>query len=764
MGGVADLREALAALEDTKEERNKSGGEALTRRAEEPIPDSCFTGAFYIAPKLNDQVDGLAPLNISWDMRCLGSNPKHVDIYLYAPGRQPSRVNVWSKVPNQKAKDGPDGEGHVELQLMPRWWDAVQDRDLSLTIIPHNMQLFENPLPPGPVFKAAWEEPKDGEVIPALDTNAINLGTTVAQQEEQTSKSKIAAGVLVPLILIGLAVAVYFKWKRKKQQEKSNNYAEALDRRMSTISTDWKSVTPGGAQAAIRNSMAVGRNSMAPRGSMVDGRSSFSFGNIRPSSVAGAVEGGDYDEKGGAMGHQSTYSNAMKRPGVGLRQPSGLNPNAERGSTATRVSRVSFAEGTRPSGESRRTGVWRDSGVNVPPVPHVPSGLGKGAITRKSSSDEDSAATMSPTQTVGAMTLTPEDIRARIAAGRARAESNAQRKSSFERDVTDAGDDMLPALQMMRATNADEYLYNDPAPPAAAQAKPVVTSTTAAGAMSPVINSVPMQPASVMTPDDMLRAYAERKKSVGTAAAVPGLAGSRISYPAPMSVSSPALSSPSSYRTSGITVSSSSGPSLVKRASKTGRSSLLGALGFSSSSPSQNAAPLPTSSTMTTTTIQAPQQAATIGPKDGGRNIFSGSLSPEHTGQSASGKEPTLGFAPGEYDANFSFGQQQLNNGNGLGLTAGNANGHVESMYSTESVYGTASAYDQAYGTHGGAYAHAGAYDYSHGTAQGYDATHGGAQYAIGEYEEDNTGKKGSKPSVGGAGEAGFAGRGAFKG
>jgi len=374
---------------------------------------------------------------------------------------------------------------------------------------------------------------------------------------------------------------------------------------------------------------------------------------------------------------------------VGLRQPSGLNPNAERGSTATRVSRVSFADGTRPSGEARRTGAWRDSEY-VPPVPVVPSGLGKGAT--RANSDDSQSGTMSPTQTAGALTLTPEDIRARIAAGRARADSNAAaaRKASLERerDVTDGGDDVLPALQMMRATDGGEYMFDAaPAPPAAAYAKPVTTSAPAAATaqmMSPVMHTLPMQtvPASVMSPDDMLRAYAERKKSAGAAVsggALPGVAGSRISYPAPMAVAAPG-GSPSAFRMSGTTTTSS-----------TKRGSLLGALGLGSSSSLNRlsgskdaAAPL------------APMPpAATVGGKDGGRNIFSGQLSPDNTGGSAA--EPQLGFAPGEYDAHFSFHQQQQ-------------------------------------------------------PAAGFDGAYGGYAYAD------------DKAAGNGGGEAGFAGRGAFRG
>ncbi len=76
--------------------------------------------------------------------------------------------------------------------------------------------------------------------------------------------------------------------------------------------------------------------------------------------------------------------------------------------SADRVSRVSFAEGTRPSGEVRRSTAGHSRAFHhsfVPPIPTLNSDEG---LTDRS---------MSPTQTQGPESLTIEAIRARVANG-----------------------------------------------------------------------------------------------------------------------------------------------------------------------------------------------------------------------------------------------------------------------------------------------------------------------------------------------------------
>ena len=79
----------------------------------------------------------------------------------------------------------------------------------------------------------------------------------------------------MPLLVVAVAIAVYFRIKasRAKGREQRAEFTAQLDQRMSRISTDWKSMTGAGANAAIRASMAENR------------MSTFSYGAPRPSTT-----------------------------------------------------------------------------------------------------------------------------------------------------------------------------------------------------------------------------------------------------------------------------------------------------------------------------------------------------------------------------------------------------------------------------------------------------------------------------------------------
>ncbi len=119
----------------------------------------------------------------------------------------------------------------------------------------------------------------------------------------------------------------------------------------------------------------------------------------------------------------------IRRPGTGLR--SAALPEAiaygERVSrvsfadTATRVSCVSFATDPRPSTDSRRTaGTSRASrafhSAHAPPVPSLPAVYSPTEKVKENPDEVD--VSLSPRQTAGPLTLSPEDIRVRIQSGK----------------------------------------------------------------------------------------------------------------------------------------------------------------------------------------------------------------------------------------------------------------------------------------------------------------------------------------------------------
>lgn len=343
---------------------------------------ACTSGGFYQNPTAGQTVSSSDPLTISWDTTCMTT--KEVDIYLYAPGSDTSRIFRWEKVDF--------APGSYQTTLKPKWWNATSSVKLQLAIVEADTLPFMASLPAGPVFTATYTAPTGGATPADADTSIPESGVQVVNNVEThhgLSGGKIAAAVILPLlVVIGIAVAAYIRYSRKKNSESKNRFSQAIDKRMSVIAPDWSSVSAAGAQAAIRHSMAVGESG---------GRlSSFSFGSGRPDSTV-ALEGGQ-----AGIGTRGLMSN---KSGIDVTTPqmselrSGPRINV---STGERVSRVSFAADTRPSGESRRSAYSsRTSRAfhtgHVPPLP-----------TRQDSGE------MSPTQRAGPMSLSAADINARI--------------------------------------------------------------------------------------------------------------------------------------------------------------------------------------------------------------------------------------------------------------------------------------------------------------------------------------------------------------
>jgi len=322
--------------------------------------------------------------------------------------------------------------GSVSVDLMPRWWNATASIHLQLGIVPAGQAPFQSSqLPAGPVFTATYSPPSSGKVPAAADVSITTSPVIDMDQKAQQQQShgmtpgKTAAAVLIPLLVVIAITVAYVRWQRKKAGTTSELFTTKVDQRMSTISTDWKSVTAAGANAAIRNSIATGNRS-----------SSFSFGAIRPASI---IDPGDNQAGIGAAGQMS-----QMRTGVGLRNPNSIpSERVSRPESESRQSRVSFANDLRPSMDSgtRKTRAYHEG--HVPPVPTLPPSVTlAGASPDDSPTFVDDSVQLSPRQTSGPLTLTPEDIRARIQAG-----SRARRISNVSAPIKgEHCDDVLPAL------------------------------------------------------------------------------------------------------------------------------------------------------------------------------------------------------------------------------------------------------------------------------------------------------------------------------
>ena len=344
---------------------------------------ACSTGGFYKSPTASQSFPYNTTIDIAWDTSCLSTD--YADIYLFAPSASTSRVHVWHNVYYSS--------GSYQTLFQPKWWNSTQSVNLQLSIVPANTPPFLAPYPAGPIFSVTYQAPSSGSVPESADTSKTDSGVSVVNNGpyiNNHTSGKVAAAVVIPLLfIIFLVGAIFIRLRRQSGKEERKRWSEALDKRMSTISTDWKPISVAGAQAAIRNSIALDANNRA---------SSFSFGNIRPASTI-TVEGG--------------------QAGIGSRArtilPGESNGTAQlRSSLATsqilaeRVSRVSFAPDVRPSSESRRTVTSRAFHTSI--IPPLPDRRWEAS---QSSLDHDES--LSPTQTDGPETLSIEDIQAHLA-------------------------------------------------------------------------------------------------------------------------------------------------------------------------------------------------------------------------------------------------------------------------------------------------------------------------------------------------------------
>jgi hypothetical protein len=339
---------------------------------------ACSTGGFYKSPTASQTIAYTSSVTISWDTTCLNSS--EVDIFLYAPATA-TRVHAWQGVQFST--------GSYVTELQPKWWNDTASISLQFMIVPTGTPPFLSPYPAGPIFNVTYTAPSGATPASADLSKGESAVTVVKNALKHLSGGKVAAAVIMPLlVVIGLGVLAYIKLRRERGREERKQWTEAIDKRMSTISTDWKPISAAGAQAAIRSSIAVDGSIRS---------SSFSFGNIRPDSTV-AVEGGQ-----AGIGSRSRTVLPGQSNGTAQLRSSAINAQI----ISERVSRVSFAPDARPSSESRRAVQSRAYHTAiVPPLPDR-----KWEITTDSEAD----GTISPTQTDGPQTLSIEDIQARLA-------------------------------------------------------------------------------------------------------------------------------------------------------------------------------------------------------------------------------------------------------------------------------------------------------------------------------------------------------------
>lgn len=207
------------------------------------------SSALYVLPASGANIDSARQTTISWNSACLNSTSE-IDIYLYAP-LQPSAslpIHAWTHVPVSV--------GSYAVKLAPKWWNATSSVELSLNIVPTGNQPWDSSFSYGPTWYATYTAPTDGSAPPAdavVGTSGNNNSSTsdalisIFYKGGHLTKGGMAAAIVVPLIVVFIALAIWIRKLHLNRNNKLADWADHMDKRMSKISLDW---TSGGDGAA----------------------------------------------------------------------------------------------------------------------------------------------------------------------------------------------------------------------------------------------------------------------------------------------------------------------------------------------------------------------------------------------------------------------------------------------------------------------------------------------------------------------------------
>lgn len=419
--------------------------------------DSCSSSDFYTSPTAGESIDSSKKTTFTWSTKCIDPAPQYVDLYLYAPAKNDSMIQAFDSA---KYTDG-----KLETTLDPNWWGLDANVSLQLQIVSHGSNQFMSSLPTGPVWTATYDSSKG--VPPAPSSGSPTVAQRVKNIIHAIPGGSVAAAVIFPLLFVAGIAFWFIRRQHKKTAAKTNRFSTAIDKRMSTISTDWRSMSGAGANAAIRQSVAI-------HPADVDGR---------PSSVSITNQAG--------IGALRTSEEPVPQMEEMRRARQSVFTTGER------QSRISFAPDVRNSYAEKEN----------PRLPSAVRGLNARSFHQAHTSFEEEQAdrdlAMSPTQAAGPTLLHPSEIEAR---------ASTEAEADFQREVL-----QMPAMTLMRTGGASDSEFVLPAttvtPPASSPAytmpampSPALQPNTPMSGMMPVANNG--HTGAGLSPDDLLRAYA----------------------------------------------------------------------------------------------------------------------------------------------------------------------------------------------------------------------------------------------------------------
>lgn len=386
------------------------------------------TGALYVEPAGGITVDSAKDTKISWNPACLDPSGGEIDIYLYAP-QQPSAnlpIHAWTHIPANT--------GSFPVKLAPKWWNVIPNTtssvELSLNIVPTGNQPWDTANPFGPTWTATYTAPANGASPPAdaIAGSGENKLISIFYKGGHITAGGKAAAIICPLLVLFVAIGIFVRKLHINRNNKTADWADHMDKRMSQISLDWQSGGDGsaGPMPGSRPASFMGRPQSAYRPSLDHVRALYNAnlanGSTSQTNLAGMganIGEGDFDhEMSEAQGHarsitdQSFARQSQYRASRVSFAPSTDVATTQHGHASARghsknsasIPRVGVNSGYRGSSA-------RDSQFQVPKIdPRFKSE----SHLRNTENFDDDDLMMSPTQEEGARPLNLENVRRSI--------------------------------------------------------------------------------------------------------------------------------------------------------------------------------------------------------------------------------------------------------------------------------------------------------------------------------------------------------------
>lgn len=281
-----------------------------TRALLKPRDSSCTgSGALYVLPASGSTIDSAQKTSFQWNPSCLENADGNIDIYLYAP-LQPTAnlpIHAWTQIPAK--------QGKFDVKLAPKWWNATQSVELSLNIVPSGNQPWDSANPFGPNWFASYTAPTDGSKPPAdavVDSTSDNKLVSVFYKGGHLTTGGKAAAIVCPLLVLFILLGILIRKLHINRNNKTADWADQMDKRMSQISLDWTTGGDGraGPIPGSRPASFINRPQSSYRPSLEAVRAAYNA-NVSGSAAADGTgemsEMGDHSVAGSAAARQSNY-------------------------------------------------------------------------------------------------------------------------------------------------------------------------------------------------------------------------------------------------------------------------------------------------------------------------------------------------------------------------------------------------------------------------------------------------------------------------